>query len=78
MEAVKHIPIEDREAFKYASAPRGKNNATGATRDGLEVYCSPRGRSTTGRGRDEFEEMWATRKRERRAMAAALRASRSH
>ncbi len=22
MEAVKHIPIEDREAFKYALAPR--------------------------------------------------------
>src|SRR3546814_9655212 len=46
MEAVKHIPIEDREAFKYAlAATLVKNNTHWrAFEPVLEVYFSPRGK----------------------------------
>ena len=46
MEAVKHIPVEDREAFKYAlAATLVKNNAHWrAFETVFEVYFSLRGR----------------------------------
>ena len=49
MEAVQHIPIEDREAFKYAlGATMVKNNATGGVRDRVRGVLQPaRARSTT-------------------------------
>ena len=48
MEAVKHIPLEDREAFKYAlAATLVKNNAHWrAFETVFEVYFSLRGRSS--------------------------------
>src|SRR4026207_1887485 len=61
MEAVQHIPIEDREAFKYAlGATMVKNNAHWrAFETVFEVYFSLRGPEyNIVEGDDEFEEMW--------------------
>ena len=51
MEAVKHIPLEDREAFKYAlAATLVKNHAHWkAFETVFEVYFSLRARSTTSK-----------------------------
>ena len=62
MEAVQHIPIEDRQAFKYAlGATMVKNNAHWrAFETVFEVYFSLRGpeyKIGDGEG-DEFDEMW--------------------
>jgi uncharacterized protein len=62
MEAVQHIPIEDREAFKYAlGATMVKNNAHWrAFETVFEVYFSLRGpeyRLAEG-DNDAFDEMW--------------------
>ena len=61
MEAVQHIPIEDREAFKYAlGATMVKNNAHWrAFETVFEVYFSLRGPEyNITEGDDEFDEMW--------------------
>src|SRR3954467_1079438 len=61
MEAVQHIPIEDREAFKYAlGATMVKNNAHWrAFETVFEVYFSLRGPEySIAQGDDEFDEMW--------------------
>jgi uncharacterized protein with von Willebrand factor type A (vWA) domain len=61
MEAVQHIPIEDREAFKYAlGATMVKNNAHWrAFETVFEVYFSLRGPEyNIVEGDDEFDEMW--------------------
>ena len=61
MEAVQHIPIEDREAFKYAlGATMVKNNAHWrAFETVFEVYFSLRGPEyNIVDGDDEFDEMW--------------------
>ncbi|MGZ7023411.1 MAG: VWA domain-containing protein, partial [Ilumatobacteraceae bacterium] len=61
MEAVQHIPIEDREAFKYAlGATMVKNNAHWrAFETVFEVYFSLRGPEySLVEGEDEFDEMW--------------------
>jgi uncharacterized protein with von Willebrand factor type A (vWA) domain len=63
MEAVQHIPIEDREAFKYAlGATLVKNNAHWRSFETVfEVYFSLRGpeyRIGEGDGEGDFEEMW--------------------
>ena len=60
MEAVKHIPLEDREAFKYAlAATLVKNNAHWrAFETVFEVYFSLRGREYT-LGDDELDELLA-------------------
>ena len=61
MEAVQHIPIDDRDAFKYAlGATLVKNNAHWrAFETVFEVYFSLRGTSTgSGRRRDRLDEMW--------------------
>ncbi|MEO7369413.1 MAG: VWA domain-containing protein, partial [Ilumatobacteraceae bacterium] len=61
MEAVQHIPIEDREAFKYAlGATMVKNNAHWrAFETVFEVYFSLRGpEHSIVDGDDEFDEMW--------------------
>src|SRR4029077_2055926 len=61
MEAVQHIPIEDREAFKYAlGATMVKNNAHWrAFETVFEVYFSLRGPEySIVEGDDEFDEMW--------------------
>jgi uncharacterized protein with von Willebrand factor type A (vWA) domain len=62
MEAIQHIPIEDREAFKYAlGATMVKNQAHWRSFETVfEVYFSLRGpqyRIAEGDG-DEFDEMW--------------------
>jgi uncharacterized protein len=62
MEAVQHIPIEDREAFKYAlGATMVKNNSHWRSFETVfEVYFSLRGPEYAlkdGEG-DAFEEMW--------------------
>ncbi len=61
MEAVQHIPIEDREAFKYAlGATMVKNNAHWrAFETVFEVYFSLRGPEySIVESDDEFDEMW--------------------
>src|SRR4051794_8775591 len=61
MEAVQHIPIEDREAFKYAlGATLVKNNAHWrAFETVFEVYFSLRGPEyKIGEGEDDLDEMW--------------------
>ena len=61
MEAVQHIPIEDREAFKYAlGATMVKNNAHWrAFETVFEVYFSLRGPEyNLVEGDGEFEDMW--------------------
>jgi uncharacterized protein len=61
MEAVQHIPIEDREAFKYAlGATMVKNNAHWrAFETVFEVYFSLRGPEySIGDDDGEFDEMW--------------------
>src|SRR3954467_6111698 len=61
MEAVQHIPIEDREAFKYAlGATMVKNNAHWrAFETVFEVYFSLRGPEySIAQGDDECDEMW--------------------
>ena len=63
MEAVQHIPIEDREAFKYAlGATMVKNNSHWrAFETVFEVYFSLRGpeyRISEGDSDDAFDEMW--------------------
>ncbi len=61
MEAVQHIPIEDREAFKYAlGATMVKNNAHWrAFETVFEVYFSLRGPEyNIVEGDDAFDEMW--------------------
>src|SRR3954447_425917 len=61
MEAVQHIPIEDREAFKYAlGATMVKNNAHWrAFETVFEVYFSLRGPEySIVEGDDDFDEMW--------------------
>ena len=62
MEAVQHIPIEDREAFKYAlGATLVKNNAHWrAFETVFEVYFSLRGPEykIAGRRRADLDEMW--------------------
>ena len=65
MEAVQHIPLEDREAFKYAlAATLVKNNAHWkAFETVFEVYFSLRGRHLNIAGR--------MRRRRRRARAPA-------
>jgi hypothetical protein len=62
MEAIRHIPIEDREAFKYAlGATMVKNQAHWRSFETVfEVYFSLRGpqyRISEADG-DEFDEMW--------------------
>src|ERR671910_111190 len=62
MEAVKHIPIEDREAFKYAlAATLVKNNTHWrAFETVFEVYFSLRGPEYRLAGGDEsaLDELW--------------------
>jgi uncharacterized protein with von Willebrand factor type A (vWA) domain len=61
MEAVQHIPIEDREAFKYAlAATMVKNNAHWrAFETVFEVYFSLRGPEyKLVEGDSELDEMW--------------------
>ena len=60
MEAVKHIPIEDRDAFKYAlGATLVKNNAHWrAFETVFEVYFSLRGPQYQLRDDAEADEMW--------------------
>jgi uncharacterized protein len=62
MEAVQHIPIEDREAFKYAlGATMVKNNAHWrAFETVFEVYFSLRGPqySIKDAAEGDFDEMW--------------------
>src|ERR1700728_3833768 len=62
MEALRHIPLEDRDAFKYAlAATLVKNNAHWkAFETVFEVYFSLRGREyhiTDGDGEDAVDEM---------------------
>ena len=62
MEAVRHIPLEDRDAFKYAlGAPMVKNSAHWRSFETVfEVYFSMRGPEyKIGEGtEDELEQMW--------------------
>ena len=61
MEAVQHIPIEDRQAFKYAlGATLVKNNAHWrAFETVFEVYFSLRGPEyRIAEGDDDLDEMW--------------------
>ncbi|MCE9623264.1 MAG: VWA domain-containing protein [Actinomycetia bacterium] len=61
MEAVQHIPIEDRQAFKYAlGATLVKNNAHWrAFETVFEVYFSLRGPEySIAEGDGEFDDMW--------------------
>ncbi len=61
MEAVQHIPIEDREAFKYAlGATMVKNNAHWrAFETVFEVYFSLRGPEyQISEGETDIDEMW--------------------
>ena len=63
MEAVQHIPLEDREAFKYAlGATLVKNNAHWRSFETVfEVYFSLRGseyRLVDGDDDEAFEELW--------------------
>ena len=63
MEAVQHIPIEDREAFKYAlGATLIKNHAHWRSFDTVfEVYFSLRGpeyKIGDGDGDSDIDEMW--------------------
>jgi hypothetical protein len=61
MEAVQHIPIEDREAFKYAlGATMVKNNAHWrAFETVFEVYFSLRGPEyKIAEGETDLDEMW--------------------
>jgi len=63
MEAVQHIPLEDRDAFKYAlGATLVKNNAHWRSFETVfEVYFSLRGAEYSlieSEGDDAFEEMW--------------------
>ena len=76
MEAVQHIPIEDREAFKYAlGATLIKNNAHWrAFETVFEVYFSLRGPEYRIAEGDEtrLDEMWREmQEQQRRARAAA-------
>jgi uncharacterized protein with von Willebrand factor type A (vWA) domain len=59
MEAVKHIPLEDREAFKFAlAATLVKNNAHWRVFETVfEVYFSLRGPQFQIKG-DDADEMW--------------------
>ena len=64
MEAVKHIPLDDREAFKYALAATlvKSNNHWKAFETVFEVYFSLRGpeyRMEGGEGEDELEDLLA-------------------
>src|ERR1700712_3381068 len=62
MEAVKHIPMEDREAFKYAlAATLVKNQSHWRSFETVfEVYFSLRGPQYTLNGEDDgFEELMA-------------------
>ena len=69
MEAVQHIPIEDREAFKFAlAATLVKNNAHWRSFETVfEVYFSLRGPAVPAQGR----------RRRRRALAGRCRTSSS-
>ena len=61
MEAVRHIPIEDREAFKYAlGATMVKNNAHWRSFETVfEVYFSLRGPEyKLAEGDSDIDEMW--------------------
>lgn len=62
MEAVQHIPIDDREAFKYAlAATMVKNSSHWKSFETVfEVYFSLRGPeySISGESEDELEKMW--------------------
>jgi uncharacterized protein with von Willebrand factor type A (vWA) domain len=63
MEAVKHIPLEDRDAFKYAlGATLVKNNAHWRSFETVfEVYFSLRGSEYSlveGDSDEAFEELW--------------------
>ena len=63
MEAVQHIPLEDREAFKYAlGATLVKNNSHWRSFETVfEVYFSLRGSEYSlveSDGDDAFEELW--------------------
>ncbi len=60
MEAVTHIPIEDREAFKYAlAATLVKNNAHWRSFETVfEVYFSLRGPQYTINEGDDVDEFW--------------------
>src|SRR4029079_5742307 len=63
MEAVQHIPLEDRDAFKYAlGATLVKNNAHWRSFETVfEVYFSLRGAEYSlieTDGDDAFEELW--------------------
>jgi uncharacterized protein with von Willebrand factor type A (vWA) domain len=61
MEAVRHIPIEDREAFKYAlGATMVKNNAHWRSFETVfEVYFSLRGPEyKLAEGESDIDEMW--------------------
>ena len=77
MEAVKHIPIEDRDAFKYAlAATLVKNNAHWhAFETVFEVYFSLRGPefAVDGEGDgDQWGEMQPSRCSSRAGQAAAM------
>jgi uncharacterized protein with von Willebrand factor type A (vWA) domain len=60
MHAVKHIPLEDREAFKYAlAATLVKNNAHWrAFETVFEVYFSLRGPQYQLREDADADELW--------------------
>ncbi len=61
MEAVQHIPIEDREAFKYAlGATMVKNNSHWRSFETVfEVYFSMRGpQYSIKEGDGDLDEMW--------------------
>src|SRR5688500_13575165 len=71
MEAVQHIPIEDREAFKYAlAATMVKNNSHWrAFETVFEVYFSLRGPEYKLKDADEtdLDEMWREMQEQMRA-----------
>jgi hypothetical protein len=78
MEAVKHIPLEDREAFKYAlAATLVKNNAHWRSFETVfEVYFSLRGKQyAIGEEGDELPELTDEELQALQQMAAGQRGS---
>ena len=77
MEAVQHIPIEDREAFKYAlAATLVKNNAHWrAFETVFEVYFSLRGPQYNITDEDDPDEFWRQMQEQLRSRARVARAA---
>ena len=81
MEAVQHIPIEDREAFKYAlGATLIKNHAHWRSFDTVfEVYFSLRGpeyKIGDGDGDSDIDEMWREMQEQQQNAIAQRRSGR--